>query len=370
EQEIKAISRLSDIEPAIKKYLAVSPLSKRHLSECPSGRLAADNKPLLKPVVKNEPVLANIEITTRCNLVCKYCARSIYKKEACDMPREMFSNILDMLPHAYRVTLVGLGEPLLHPHIIDIIADASSRGRRVGIVTNAMSLDMALSKELIRAGLKSIAFSVDGSNQETASFVRQGTDFHRVIDNIKTFTELSAFKKHISTAVFTAVSAKTFQHLEQLIDVVAQLGVKVLMLSDLNFRQNVNDSLCKNADDRVKLTVKNAITYAFLKKLPVLSVHGLEEFGLAKRYKNFLLLPPAQLYQRSATRTYCCSPWQTIPVDVHGIMTVCDCQPENIAGNLFARPFSEIWNGKTMVQYRRRMLSLNPPAICKICPRF
>jgi MoaA/NifB/PqqE/SkfB family radical SAM enzyme/pimeloyl-ACP methyl ester carboxylesterase len=369
-QDMKVISRLSAVESGVKKYLAVSPLSKRHLSQFPSGQTVVDNKPVLSPIVKNEPVLANIEITTRCNLTCKYCARSVYGREACDMPKEMFSSILNILPHAYRITLVGLGEPLLHPLVVDFIAEASSRGRRVALVTNAMSLDRQLSRELIKAGLSSIAFSLDAPDQETASHVRQGTDFYRVIDNIKTFTELCASKKHFSTAVFSAVSVKTVQYLGPLIDIVAQLGVKVLMLTDLNFRHNIKDTLWENADDDISATVRKAVVNAFSKKLPVLSVHGLEEFGLAKRYEDFLLLPPARLYQRSPRRTWCCSPWQTVPVDVHGNVTVCDCQPENVVGNLLDQPFSEIWNGKTLVQYRRRMLGSRPPKACKICPRF
>jgi MoaA/NifB/PqqE/SkfB family radical SAM enzyme/esterase/lipase len=369
-QDRKIINTLTTVEPELKKFLAVSPASKRHLSQCASGQTAFDKKPSLLPFSGNEPVFANVEITTRCNLRCRYCARSMINRQALEMPREMFSRILDMLPHAYRITLVGLGEPLLHPHIVDIVADASSRKRRVALVTNAMLLDKALSRELIKAGLHSIAFSLDAPDQETASQVRQGTDFQKAIDNIREFTGFAGSKRNFSTAVFTAVSAGTVQHLPQLIDLVAQLGVKVMMLTDLNFRQNTKYTLWKNVDDNISRTVRSAAVHAFSKKLPLLSVHGLEEFGLARRYRDFLLLPPDKLYNRSPNHTYCFSPWQTVPVDVHGNVTVCDCQPENVAGNLLTEPFSGIWNGKKMSGYRRRMLGDNPPGTCRICPRF
>jgi len=369
-QDEKAINRLSSIECEVKEFLTNSPLSERHLARCPSGQMLTGGNPSLSPVVKNEPVMANIEITTRCNLRCRYCARSIYSRQANNMPKELFSSILDMLPHAYRITLVGLGEPLLHPHIADFVAEASCRGRRVAVVTNAMCLDKSLSHELIRAGLHSIAFSIDGPNQDIASHVRHGTDFNRVINNIKLFTEISASTRPISTAVFSAVSMKTTPYLKQLIDVVAHLGVKVMMLTDLNFKQNLRDTLWKNADDHIKTTVQKAVAYAFSKRLPVLSVRGLEEFGLSKRYKKFLLLPPGQLYQRSLKHTWCFSPWQTMPIDVQGNITVCDCQPEKIVGSLLTQPLSMIWNGKTMTRYRRRMLSSDPPEACRICPRF
>ena len=200
--------------------------------------------------------------------------------------------------------------------------------------------------------------------------MRQGTDFQKAIDNIKEFTGLAGPKRNFSTAVFTAVSAGTVQHLPQLIDLVAQLGVKVMMLTDLNFRQNTKYTLWKNADHNISETVRRAAVYAFSKRLPLLSVHGLEEFGLARRYRDFLLLPPDKLYYRSPKHTYCFSPWQTVPVDVHGNITVCDCQPENVAGNLLTEPFSGIWNGRKMSGHRRRMLGDKPPGTCRICPRF
>ncbi|MFX1363152.1 MAG: SPASM domain-containing protein [Promethearchaeota archaeon] len=83
-----------------------------------------------------------------------------------------------------------------------------------------------------------------------------------------------------------------------------------------------------------------------------------------------MLIPPDQLYTRSRRHKYCFSPWQTLPIDVEGNITLCDCQPENRLGNIFTQPFSEIWNGRKMMNYRRQMLGPNPPEPCKICPRF
>jgi radical SAM protein with 4Fe4S-binding SPASM domain len=73
---------------------------------------------------------------------------------------------------------------------------------------------------------------------------------------------------------------------------------------------------------------------------------------------------------RSSRRAHCGSPWQTMAVGVDGRVTVCDCQPDRAAGNLFHEPFSRIWNGPIMNEQRRRMLSDEPPEACRLCPRF
>lgn len=366
----KIIKTLWAVEPESEGFIEASALSARHLVHSPSGQRLIGNNPSLQPVVGNEPIFANIEITTRCNLSCKYCARSFLGREGEDMPIERFKCILDMLPHAYRITLVGLGEPLLHPDVVEYVAEASNRKRRVAIVTNAMCLDASLSSELLKAGLDSIAFSIDAPNQDAAFGVRPGTDLNRITENIIKFVELSSLKQAISTAVFAAVSIKTASYLKQLIDVVRQLGVNVLMLTDLNFKENLEYSLWKNANHHMAMSIRDAVAYAFKKKLPVLSINGLEEFGLKHRYQDFLLLPPTKLFQRSRKRKWCYSPWQTIPVDVGGNATICDCQPEKLIGNVLDQPFSEIWNGERMIEYRRRMLEDDPPETCKICPRF
>ena len=286
------------------------------------------------------------------------------------MSLERFVRILDMLPHAYRITLVGLGEPLMHAEVASFVAEASARGRRVALVTNAMYLDEQLASQLLKAGLASIAFSIDTDDQDLADEVRPGSSLSRIFNNIKGFIRQSTSRGSISTAVFTAISIKTAAHLKQLVDTVASLGVHVLMLTDLNFKQNLNDTLWKNVAEDTTASIRDAVSYAFSEKLPVLSVHGLEEFGLRRRYRDYLLLPPDQLFQRSHQDNWCRSPWQTIAVDVSGNAAVCDCQPEKRIGHILKQPFSKIWNGKMMIDYRRRMLSPHPPEACLLCPRF
>ncbi len=366
----KIVDLLIEIDPGLKNFFIFSPMSESHISRSPGAQRAAGVKPALPPFAKNDPAIANIEITTNCNLKCRYCARTQLKKRAQNMPFDRFRNILDLLPNSYKITLVGLGEPLMHPLIFDFIKYAGSLNKSTGIVTNAMLLDRDVSIKLLEAGLDSITFSIDGFDERTSSLVRKGSDFNRIIRNIGDFVEVSRSVRKIPMAVFSAVSINTVEFLKNIVDRVSRLGADVLMLSDINFKDNVKDSLWRNADDRIEETVNNAVSYAFSKRLPVLSVHGLEEFGLEKRYYDFLLLPPAQLYRRSCEHTWCLSPWQTIPVDADGNVTLCDCRPDLVLGNLLKDHFEGIWNGEIIKRYRSLMTGRTPPEGCRICPRF
>jgi len=142
------------------------------------------------------------------------------------------------------------------------------------------------------------------------------------------------------------------------------------MLTDLNFDWNQPHSLNGTMEATGRAAIRQALRTAFARQLPVLGVQGLEALALAQNYRKYLLYPPESLAARSATRAHCFSPWQTLPVDVAGHVSVCDCNPERMIGNLKEMPFGEIWNGPAMGAWRRRMLSAAPPEACRACPRL
>jgi len=175
----------------------------------------------------------------------------------------------------------------------------------------------------------------------------------------------------LSTAVFSAISQINLSELDELAGLVSELGVHVWMITDLNFQQHIPVSLstCSNKAG-LAVQLRQTITKAFGRGLPILPVRALEAFGLRARYQQFIPLAPDFLFQRSPKRQWCNSPWQTIPIRVNGDVTICDCQPDKIIGNIFNQPFSEIWNGDKMATFRAQMLSSTPPAACRSCPRF
>ena len=114
-EERETIGTITAAEPEAARFLSASPQSAAHLAGSPSGRSARTSRPSLSLQAPREPVIANIEITTRCNLRCSYCARTLRGGPGEDMSLQSFKTVLGLLPHAYRITLVGLGETLLHP---------------------------------------------------------------------------------------------------------------------------------------------------------------------------------------------------------------------------------------------------------------
>jgi len=372
QQRSEAVPRaLYELAPGLETFCAAWPDSSRHVENSPAGLQAVGRVFEPNATAENEPTLANIEITTRCTLGCAACARTQLKLKSRHMSCEDFCRVLEKLPHAYRIVLVGLGEPLLHPEVIDFIKIAVAQGRRVGLVTNSMDLDADMARALCASGLASITFSLDAVNQATANRVRQGSDIGLISANIRNLiAERQRQGVNLATAAFTALSIDNLDEFEAIVDFVSDHEIDALMVTDLNFAANQPKSVHDAFTAEHARSLRQALKRALARQLPVLSVWGLEEFALDKRFMDYLLLRGEQLAHRSLRRANCLSPWQTIPVNVDGNLTLCDCQPDKAIGNIHRIPLSDWWNGSAMHEQRQRMLGDNPPEACRVCPRF
>ncbi|MBU0650540.1 radical SAM protein, partial [bacterium] len=67
------------------------------------------------------PLYIQLETTTHCNLRCKMCVRNETIKNPKHLSFEKFKYIFDQTG-ASKVTLSGLGEPLLNPELPEILS--------------------------------------------------------------------------------------------------------------------------------------------------------------------------------------------------------------------------------------------------------
>ncbi len=119
-------------------------------------------------VSTNNPILVHMVATRRCNLSCAYCNE--YDQVSDPVPVEALVGRVDHLASLGTsiITLTG-GEPLLHPHLDEVIA----RIRRRGIVATAITNGYLLTKKRIQglnaAGLDYLQISIDNINPDDVS---------------------------------------------------------------------------------------------------------------------------------------------------------------------------------------------------------
>ena len=135
----------------------------------------------------------DIEVTNRCNLNCATCMRRTWDEAVGDMDAATFARILEGLlafSPPPKVFIGGLGEPLLHRDIVDMVRQAKALGGKVELITNASLLTPQISRGLIEAGLDVLWVSLDGATCESYVEVRRGGDLHGVLKNLDAFRRL------------------------------------------------------------------------------------------------------------------------------------------------------------------------------------
>jgi MoaA/NifB/PqqE/SkfB family radical SAM enzyme len=79
----------------------------------------------------------------------------------------------------------GIGDPLSHPELIEMVRQVKSLGARVELITNGTLLDEELSTQLIEVGLDMLWVSIDGATPESYADVRLGDVLPQVIENLR-----------------------------------------------------------------------------------------------------------------------------------------------------------------------------------------
>jgi MoaA/NifB/PqqE/SkfB family radical SAM enzyme len=112
------------------------------------------------------PALCNIAVTNSCNAKCNFCnfaVGKVHKRDLRWIDPKRFADALEIL-HQRNVRYVSFfgGEPLVHPHLADLIKMAVAKGMGPAVITNGWLLPVKLG-QLAAAGLKTVYVSIDAA---------------------------------------------------------------------------------------------------------------------------------------------------------------------------------------------------------------
>lgn len=106
-----------------------------------------------------------IEPTTYCNIACPGCYRGVDKPDhqPYHLNLDEVKSQIDWFRtkrNVHTISIAG-GEPLLYPHIIEVISHAARANLRVMLYTNGVLLDKVMAKKLAEAGLTQVVVHID-----------------------------------------------------------------------------------------------------------------------------------------------------------------------------------------------------------------
>ena len=203
------------------------------------------------------PLFVQVEITTKCNLVCKFCTRTFdqaYQVDH-DMTLDFFNSIISQLKYPTQsVHLVGMGEPLLNPDVFSMIASAKRNGLEVSLIDNFTLIDREKSLALINSGLDFLYISFDSASKKTFEELRTGATFEKIIENIKLFvrTKKEAKAKTPGFLFKSTISSYNLNEIPQLIKLAEDLGA-----DGINFGKMMSEEESSARISKVRIEEKD-----------------------------------------------------------------------------------------------------------------
>ena len=133
-----------------------------------------------------------LEVTTACPLHCRHCEHTYFPGEYRNqnLSFNSFKKIIDSIPRLKWINMTGEGSPFMNPEFMAMLRYAKSKNIYVDFSHDFFTYNDNIGRTLIELGIERIYFSIDGCTKETYEYVRIGSDYDRVISNIKKFIQL------------------------------------------------------------------------------------------------------------------------------------------------------------------------------------
>lgn len=304
------------------------------------------------------PLFMHVEPTAACNLRCTMCPREEMTRAKGHMDIETFRRAVDEVD-PIELALVGFGEPLLHPRILDMVAYSVGKGVTTRISSNGTRLTPEMSRAIVASGLHHMWFSIDSPSKERYEAIRVGADFDATITAVKQFIAVrDAERSTLVVSVNYTITRENFGEVPAMVRFChEELGAPPVFARSYGYDLEGKQALT--------LRLEPAIEEALLD-----GVRAAEEHGLPAVAHNLETIV-ADLRDPLDGKGPCYFPYYAVAVSWDGMISPCCLYYDYQIGlgNLADGPFEDVWNGCGFQRLRERLAADRPSIhICDTCP--
>jgi len=292
------------------------------------------------------PLMVVISIIYPCNYGCPNCPytdgnseiRKFYHERKGDLfPVELWKKIAtEAGPHSAWLRCTGGGEPMLHPHMVDMIEFAKEKGARVWMNTNGSMFGphpkfRERLVRVIKANIDLIEFSMDAGDAETYAKVRPPHGgpprnpqkwWDDVVSNVKAALEL---RKQYRSSTRVVVSIIRQELIEGKLDAAIDFWMKEIGVDEVITRKFLS------WDDNTTISLGKALDPHLYEALP------------------------------TEKKEPCVWPFERLNVDTLGRIALCgqdvSFRTAELFPNLNDTTITDIWQGGRFKWYRQLHLS-------------
>jgi radical SAM protein with 4Fe4S-binding SPASM domain len=317
-----------------------------------------------------------VELTNLCNFSCTFCPDEIMKRPRGKMETEEALRIFDQIAEhraelgpVWPVKLHQMGEPTIHPGLVEIVAHAEKLGVGIELNTNCSLLKPRLVEGLYSAGLTNLvlsylnhspeAFGTRKAKSSRLTYEQYRADIERAIETKFALGARTHIELHVANAKYTG-------------------GFQDLIHTDQQAREEVAGWLAfaRRVEERYGLPPsgidpQRALAFNYLDQdengslLRILPGVDL----MWKRIHTWGNVIPVE-GQLQRGEAYCTAPYEQFVIEYNGDITCCCTDHDGTLrlGNVFEQSIAQIWRGPKLARLREEMMQgiLSNP-VCRTC---
>lgn len=312
-----------------------------------------------KTVLKSMPRKLELLVTSKCNIRCKMCNISLGEWT---FPESKNSEILKLMPYLEEIIWHG-GEPLLYPHIYDLIGEASKNNVRQTISTNALLLDENNIKKLLATNIE-LNVSIHGLDKKTYESIHINGDFDKLVSNLLLIKKLmSESESKIKYGLKFLLMKNNYKQMADIYDFVRLYGFNHVYINILDEFTVSNEKILYYGKDRDILEKIIKMSDSLREKLKGINVFYeawipeiRESSGNEAKKKDDVKI--------IKNKMGCYIPWKKMHVDMDGdVRNDCFCG-KIVIGNVVKENVENIWNGETVLKVRDNIINKGFDSVC------
>lgn len=337
---------------------------------------------LLKGLIHGEvaytgPFYINVDVTRRCNMRCLGCPRHSSKMRqplpgdhsVNDIRFELVEKLCKELPSLgiSRVCLVGEGEPLLHPHLFDIITAFKNASCKAELFTNGTLINETNAPLILDSGLDVLRVSLWANSPEEYAKLYPGIDpknMQRTLSGVKIVTDLKAERKMALPDVILTepLNRYNYKSIDARINLACKTGCDGVAFDTYRTYKHLQGEFLSVTLSAKEIKILCEDLTLAKKALKVLSLnHNVDD-----------ILLEYHLGEMAWHKFPCYIGWFFTRVQVDGTIVPCHTCSMSL-GNLNESSLEEIWNGPKYQAFRSKaltakgLMSLSQQCDCNWC---
>lgn len=192
-----------------------------------NSRLNAEEAQRGELYPKSFPRRLVLELTNDCNLNCVMCGRHDADFRKTYFKMDWFHRLESLLCVVEEVTLMGWGEPTIHPDFSEMLYRINHHDARIYFCTNGMTLKH-LKDDIFANHVDIIAVSLDAPTAEKNTAIRRGSNFAEIIEGIRALVTEKRTRKVAYPYInfVTTLMTDTYRDFPNIVKLASELGIE------------------------------------------------------------------------------------------------------------------------------------------------